>query len=123
MNENLSNNSDKRGVGRHYEAVAARYLKYLGLTVLERNYRCKRAEIDIIALDNDTLCFVEVKYRSSAAYGYPSEAVDIKKQQRIILASEHYLAENRLSGVSRRYDVVEIIGNKIRYLRNSFGGY
>ena len=92
------------------------------MTVLERNYRCRYGEIDIIAQDREAICFVEVKYRSSADFGYPSEAVNKRKQSKIIAVSNAYLSERRISDAVRRYDVVEIIGNKIRILKNSFGG-
>lgn len=113
---------NKRSIGTAYENIAAGFLKYCGMTVLERNYRCRYGEIDIIAQDREAICFVEVKYRSSADFGYPSEAVNKRKQSKIIAVSNAYLSEHRISDAVRRYDVVEIIGDKIRILKNSFGG-
>lgn len=117
------NKINKRSIGARYEAAAAAFLTQNGLSIIARNYSCRRGEIDIIAMDAGTLCFIEVKYRSSTAYGYPSEAVGFRKQQRIIASSEYFILEKGLSSVRRRYDVIEIIGNKLRYLKNSFGGF
>ncbi len=114
---------NKRSVGTAYENIAADYLKYCGMVILERNFHCRYGEIDIIAQDREAICFVEVKYRSSADFGYPSEAVNRRKQSKIIAVSNAYLSEHGMSDVVRRYDVVEIIGDKIRILKNSFGGY
>ena len=118
---------DKRKTGAFYEAAAARFLELQGFKVLERNFRCRCGEIDIIAMDeaDGSLCFTEVKYRSSLKYGYPGEAVGTVKQRKIITVSQYYLLTHRAvfgDGIKYRYDVVEIIGDKIRILRNAFGG-
>ena len=118
---------NKRKTGAFYEAAAARFLELQGFRVLERNFRCRSGEIDIIALDeaDGSLCFTEVKYRSSLKYGYPGEAVGTAKQRKIITVSQYYLLTHRAvfgDGIKYRYDVVEIIGDKIRILRNAFCG-
>ena len=113
---------NKRQIGTNYESIAAGFLRYCGMEILCRNYRSRAGEIDIIAMDKDAICFIEVKYRSSTSFGYPSEAVNRKKQERIIKASEAYLKEHGMNQALRRYDVVEIVGDKIRILKNSFGG-
>ena len=74
---------NKRMEGSRYEKLAARYLEQKGMDILELNYRCRTGEIDIIARDGEYLVFVEVKYRSGASFGDPSEAVTAKKQERI----------------------------------------
>ena len=114
---------NKRAIGNTYENIAAGFLTRCGMDILCRNYRCRLGEIEIIDQDREAICFVEVKYRSSAAFGYPSEAVGRNKQARIIAASGVYLKEHGLGDITRRYDVVEIIGDKIRILKNCFGGY
>ena len=94
--------------------------------MLERNFRCRTGEIDIIAedLSDGSLCFVEVKYRSSLKYGYPKEAVDAGKQLKILKVSQYYLLTHREFPAEKtkvRYDVVEILGDRIRVLKNAFG--
>lgn len=69
--------------GHYYEQKAADYLISCGYQILEANYRCRYAEIDLIAMDGDYLVFVEVKYRRSDRVQAPSEAVNRKKQQHI----------------------------------------
>ena len=117
---------NKRKTGAYSEAVAARFLELQGYRVIERNFRCRTGEIDIIAVDgaDQALCFVEVKYRSSVKYGYPAEAVGAAKQRSIIGVSQYYLlTHRRMFGpdIRLRYDVVEILGDKIRILKNAFG--
>lgn len=115
---------NQRRKGSHYEDRAAQYLAERNYTVLERNYRIRSGEIDLIAYDNlkRTLCFVEVKYRKSDAYGFPSESVTYRKQQNIIRVSEYYLLMKKMTDVMRRYDVIEILGDQINHLENAFWG-
>ncbi len=118
---------NKRTTGTHYETVAARFLEQQGMEILERNYRSREGEIDLIVYDpaDRTLCFEEVKYRSGLRFGYPSEAVTPAKRSKIRLVSRHYLMqhppEDHLFPVhGYRYDIIEIIGNRIRILKNAF---
>lgn len=90
------------------ERRAEEYLKSLGYTTLERNYRAERAEIDLIMRDNDTTVFVEVKLRSTDKFGSGAEAVTLAKQRSIIRCSLSYIAANSLMDTSLRFDVVEI---------------
>jgi len=110
-----------RIIGSEKEQLAAGFLNTLGFRILERNYRIRSGEIDLIAMEGDTLCFIEVKYRSGLRYGMPAEAVDLRKQKHILLVSQHYMMTNSISYRSIRYDIVEIVGRKIRLLRNAFG--
>ena len=109
--------------GAYYEERAAVFLKSLGFDILSRNYRTPAGEIDIIASRNGIISFIEVKYRATDAFGMPSEAVDRKKQMRIIRASEFYLSGCGMYSAERSYDVVEILGGRIRLIENCFGGY
>ncbi len=111
---------NKRRTGSRYENIAARFLELQGFIILERNYRIRDAEIDIIARDGDVLCFTEVKYRSSLNYGYPAEAVNRHKQIKLREAACFYLAEKHLYNTMLRFDIVEIAGDKIRILKNAF---
>ncbi len=95
--------------GRDHEQQAAAWLKSRGYVILEQNYRTPRGEIDIIARDGDTICFVEVKGRTQFAFGAPAEAVTRRKQAKIIRTAGHYLARN-FSGPEPacRFDVVSL---------------
>ena len=75
---------NKRGRGSFYEEVCVEYLIKNGFDILHRNYRCKLGEIDIIAKKDDIIRFIEVKFRGSGSYGSALEAVDFRKQRRII---------------------------------------
>ena len=101
--------------------MAAKYLKDRNIKILETNYRCKFGEIDIIALDNDYLTFVEVKYRDNNHQGDASEAVDYKKMQTISRVSDHYRMQKRIGEDSPiRYDVIAINSNGIRWIKNAY---
>lgn len=80
--------------GAAAEQAAADWLVAHGLTVLQRNYSCRRGEIDLIAWDGEHLIFAEVRYRSRSDYGRPEETVDRRKQGRIIAAAQWYLIEH-----------------------------
>jgi putative endonuclease len=78
--------------GAAAEALAAEFLAARGLAILARNYRCRSGEIDLIARDRETLVFVEVRLRSSAAFGGAAASITAAKRQRIARAARHYLA-------------------------------
>jgi putative endonuclease len=85
----------KDAVGRYGEDVAVRHLTDAGLVVLERNWRCRAGEIDIVARDGDVLVFCEVKTRTSDAFGGPAEAVSPAKMRRIRGLACQWLAARR----------------------------
>lgn len=103
-----SRGSMDKGLGKEAEELAVRFLSgSKGYRILERNYRCPFGEVDIIAFDKGVLAFVEVKGRSSLRYGYPSEAVNSRKRQKILRAASYYLQKKGLEGkVPVRFDVV-----------------
>lgn len=117
---------NNRNTGNAAEELAAKWIeKYKGYAVLERNYRCPAGEVDIIAADGDITVFIEVKYRSTKASGYPSEAVTSAKQDRIIKSAMAYISQKQEgAGGGIRFDVAEILskdGRKyIRYIENAF---
>lgn len=76
------------------EALAATYLSQNGLQILERNYRVRGGELDLIALDGETLVFVEVRYRKNARFGGAAASIDARKQQRLIHAAQVYLLKH-----------------------------
>ncbi|RLE08726.1 YraN family protein [Candidatus Aerophobetes bacterium] len=100
----------KRGkLGRRGEAIAVSFLKKQGYKIIERNYRSKLGEIDIIAREKDNIVFVEVKTRRSDDFGLPQEAVSYRKQRRLTKIALGYLAYHRLRGMNCRFDVVGIL--------------
>lgn len=112
--------SRERGI--RGENTAALYMEKSGFVILERNYRRTACEVDIIALEGDVLVFTEVKARSSSRYGYGREAVDERKQQRIIRGALNYIAENRMEDRCGRFDVAEVDLNTggVNYIRDAF---
>ncbi|HEX7251976.1 MAG TPA: YraN family protein, partial [Thermoanaerobaculia bacterium] len=99
-----------RGRGQEWERVAKKGLESEGYEILERNFVTHVGEIDFIARQAGTLCFVEVKGRESSAFGAPTEAVTAEKQRRIFRAAEWYLQRNRIGEAPCRFDVVSILG-------------
>jgi putative endonuclease len=83
-------------------------LESLGYEIIERNYRCRGGEIDIVAREGGDLVFVEVKPRRSLDFGSGSEAVDARKQQKLILAAQTYLIERDLGEIDARFDIAEV---------------
>ena len=114
--------TNNRTVGTRYEILAADYLRSKGYEILDMNYHTRFAELDIIALNEDALVFVEVKYRRSTKQGYPSEAVDFRKQGRIRKASVFYMTEKGYSidDTFIRYDIISILGKDLEHLENAF---
>lgn len=114
--------SEKRKIGDLGEEMVANFLIANGYEILGRNYLKPYGEIDIIAIKNDIVCFVEVKARKNIKYGYPREAVNYHKQQRIAKASQTYLIENNLTDYIMRFDVAEVFteSRKINYIKNAF---
>lgn len=112
---------NKRAIGSRYEAEAAAFLKGLGYTILEQNYRDRMGEIDLIAREGRYLVFVEVKYRRDDRRGYPEEAVDFGKQQRIRHTAQYYLYRHHYGeDTACRFDVVSIEGTEIRVVKDAF---
>ena len=99
--------NDKKERGDWGEERAARYLRLHGYRILERNFRCRQGEIDIIARRGDVVAFVEVKQRKNADYGEAREFVTFSKQRRIIRAAELWLLKSNCE-LQPRFDVIEI---------------
>lgn len=95
--------------GKASENIAVEYLKGQGYRILEVNYRTKLGEIDIVAKEGRTTCFIEVKSRSSSVFGLPKEAVDKRKQRKLSRCALSYLKEKRLHNQSCRFDVLSIL--------------
>jgi putative endonuclease len=99
--------TDKIKKGKEGEDLAAEFLQKKGYEIVRRNYRYKQSEIDLIVKKNNWLIFVEVKMRSSDAFGYPEDFVDYKKAKNIIDGAEEYTYEQNWQG-NVRYDIVSI---------------
>ncbi|MGN0142404.1 MAG: YraN family protein [Roseburia sp.] len=112
---------NKRAVGTAYEKAAGEYLKQQGYEILEYNFRCRNGEIDLIARDGAYLVFVEVKYRHGAGAGSPLEAVNVKKQRTISRTADYYCLTHGYGETTPcRFDVVAVLGEEIRLVRNAF---
>ena len=112
-------------LGRRGEDDACTYIKRLGMTVLERNFRCNFGEVDIVALDEHDIVFIEVKTRSSVKYGEPIEAVNYYKRQHLRRCAEAYMKMHWISGKSYRIDIAEVLviegKSYIRYTKDAIG--
>ena len=114
----------KKTIGDLGENFAAELYEKSGYTVVTRNYHSRYGEIDLIAENSDTLCFVEVKTRNLISLGTPAEAVDFRKQKKLTLTAMKYLAEAECYK-QPRFDVLELWqkdGKIVRYnlIENAF---
>ena len=117
--------SSPRDLGILGEKLALNYLSQLGYHLLERNYRCRLGEIDLIMQDGSVIVFIEVKARRATLYGMPQEAVGPVKQAKIRRLAEYYLMVKEENECSLRFDVVAIrfekTGNQeIEHFKNAF---
>jgi len=101
-------NNAKQVLGKEGERVAEQYLRKKGYRLVERNYRCAVGEVDLIALDRRVIVFVEVKTRSGHGFGTPLEAVQPRKQRKMIQAAQFFLTQKKLHQRDARFDVVGI---------------
>ena len=113
------------GLGALGETEGARHLESLGFRILERRFRTRTGEIDLVAEEGGTLVFVEVKSRSALGFGRPAEAVDARKQARLRRTAEIYLIEHGARDRPCRFDVLEVLrssGGRLRYalIRDAF---
>ncbi|MDR0396323.1 MAG: YraN family protein [Oscillospiraceae bacterium] len=109
-----------REFGRRAEEQTAAWLETRGYRILERNYRTRVSEADIVALSGGTLAFIEVKARSGSAYGLPCEAVTPRKQAKVAHAAQSWLYAHDMLDAPVRFDVIEVYPGRIRHIRNAF---
>jgi len=117
--------SGRISLGKQGEDLAVASLEERGYHILERNYRIKLGEIDIVARQDDTICFVEVKTRTTPASGHPGEAISRSKQHKLSKVALSYLKDHKLMNKRARFDVVSIITNapqekSIKIVQNAF---
>jgi putative endonuclease len=107
--------------GTRAEDLCAALLRRAGLTLIERNWRCRHGEIDLIAEEDGTLVFAEVRMRSGPGFGGAGESVTAAKRDRLLAAAKLYLA--RRPQVSCRFDVFLVDGpvSRVEWIRNAFG--
>lgn len=113
----------KKTLGKEGEDRAAQFLAKKGYKILERNYSTRSGEIDLVALHNGEVVFVEVKTRTSDAYGAPELAVNPRKQLRMIKAALGYIKYKKLHQMPCRFDVVAIsaaVENGVELIQNAF---
>ena len=113
-----------KNLGNAGETFAANFLEQHGYKILARNFRVRSAEIDIVAEIDGVIVFVEVKTRSSTKHGLPVEAVNFRKQQKIIQAASVFLQDEKFSDAPCRFDVIEIYSNgtefSARHIQDAF---
>ncbi len=112
---------NKRQTGAGYEGLAAEYLCQQGIRILEKNFRCRTGEIDLIGTDGKYLIFFEVKYRSSDLFGTALEAVDRRKMKQICRTADFYRISHGIGeDLFIRFDVIGIQNGKIDWIRDAF---
>jgi putative endonuclease len=118
----LNSGKDKKTVvkGQQYEKLAAKFLTENGHEIIEKNWRAGRREIDLIAVKDKTVVFVEVKGATSQKFGHPSERVDTKKQDNLIKAAEQYIIAKDLDGYDYRFDLITFLDGNIEHYPNAF---
>ncbi len=105
-------------LGKNGEDIATEYLIKNNYKVIERNFYCKSGEIDIIALKNNYIVFIEVKSRSNDKYGLPSEAVTKAKLEHLYKTARYYLYTRNLQDEFVRFDVIEVYFENSNYKVN-----
>lgn len=110
----------RRALGAHGENLAAGWYVERGYTVVDRNWRCRDGELDLIVSRDRTIVFCEVKTRSSTAYGSPAEAVTPTKQARIRRLAVRWLAERGTRTHSLRFDVACVVGREVSVIESAF---
>jgi putative endonuclease len=112
-------------IGKAGEDAAARYLRKNGCKILERNFSTPLGEIDIIALDGEVVCFVEVRSRSSADFGSAVEKLPRRKQRQVTKAALAYLKTKHLEDVDIRFDYAAVVipgegKSQVEFIRDAF---
>jgi putative endonuclease len=115
----------RAALGAYGERIAVRVLTDAGLTVLDRNWRCREGELDVVARDGDALVFCEVKTRTGTGFGHPVEAVTAEKRRRLRLLARSWLAAHDHHAPDLRFDVVGVHvpargPARVTHLRNAF---
>ncbi|MDR0273039.1 MAG: YraN family protein [Clostridiales bacterium] len=117
---------NKYEAGQRGQATAEAYLRENGYEILHKNYRLRTGEIDLIARTGTYIVFIEVKFRTGTAFGFPSESVNNAKQQKIISTALHFIAASKSQNQDFRFDVIEVLEKNnriiINHIENAFYG-
>ena len=114
--------SKNKEIGRKGESIAIDYLRKKGYSVIHKNYRYRRYEIDIIAMTENTVVFIEVKSRNSLDFGHPEEAIGNSKIEHILRCADHYIHHNHWEG-DIRFDIISILYDQkpvIEHIEDAF---
>jgi putative endonuclease len=109
----------RQTIGAAAEDAALAYLSQRGLSLVERNFRCRGGEIDLVMRDGEALVFVEVRRRASSRFGGAAASIDAGKRARLMVAAQTYLQRYRMPPACR-FDVVAIDGDAVSWIRNAF---
>lgn len=113
-------------IGTYGEDICSKELKNCGYKILEKNFRCRTGEIDIIAMKDNILSFIEIKSRFSTSYGNPCEAVTYFKMNKIIQTANYYIFKKNYFNINIRFDIMEVSLNyndntyKINFIKDAF---
>ena len=110
---------NRRKTGTAYEKIAADYLRKQGIKIIEVNYQISQGEVDLIGEDKENIIFIEVKYRKTASYGQPWEAVSGNKRSKICKVARQFCYIRKIKK-QVRYDVISICGDEILWFQNAF---
>lgn len=116
---------DRRRIGLHWEREAESFLHRRGLKTLQRNFNCRGGEIDLVMLDQASLVFVEVRFRSRSTHGTGAETIGRHKRQRLVRAARYYLGQHRRHSTRAcRFDVISVSDqpdhSRFDWIRNAF---
>jgi putative endonuclease len=117
---------ERQAIARRTEQLALEHLAASGLRLLERNFRCRYGEVDLIMLDGGTIVFVEVRFRTRRGYVSAMHSVDARKQRKLCRTASNYLLRNpRLQNIPMRFDVVAFDGTtqqdfELQWLQDAF---
>ena len=112
---------NKREIGAAFEQKATEFLIQNDVRILERNFRCRQGEIDMIGKHEDYIVFFEVKYRKDNQKGIPQEAVSFSKQKKICKVADYYRMIHKMGEFTAiRYDVIAICGEELTWIQNAF---
>ena len=105
-------------LGKQGEEIAIDYLNKKGYKILEKNFLCRQGEIDVIALEDNYIVFIEIKSRTNTEFGLPSESVTKKKIKKILKAASYYLYIRKLENLDVRIDAIEVYIKQEKYYIN-----
>lgn len=118
LSDLIARRTARQLIGQGGEDDALKFLLRQGLTLQERNFRCKGGEIDLIMQDRDTLVFVEVRKRAVSQFGGAADSITVAKQKRLIVAAQVFLMRHKMPPPCR-FDVVAIDGSEINWLKDA----